>query len=107
MVDIKLTHNQIDITILALNDFGALSVMLVETKKHVTYPSIYLLIKLVLIILVAIASVKIVFSGMTCVKNSLRNSMCDQLLNDCLVIFIEKMCSYKFPMMMSWIDSRK
>ncbi|KAL8515800.1 hypothetical protein ACS0TY_014481 [Phlomoides rotata] len=73
-----------------LNDLGALSVMLVETKKHVTYPTIYLLIKLVLILSVATASVERVFSGMTYVKNRLQNNMGDQLLSDWLVTFIEK-----------------
>ncbi|XP_057791603.1 uncharacterized protein LOC131008657 [Salvia miltiorrhiza] len=46
--------------------------------------------KLVLILPVATASVERVFSGMTYVKNKLRNSMGDQVLNDCLVTFIEK-----------------
>ncbi|KAL8508605.1 hypothetical protein ACS0TY_019014 [Phlomoides rotata] len=64
--------------------------MLVEKKKHVTYPIIYLLIKLVLILSVATVGVERVFSGMTYVKNRLQNSMSDQLLNDCLVTFIEK-----------------
>ncbi|KAL3639795.1 hypothetical protein CASFOL_014763 [Castilleja foliolosa] len=73
-----------------LHGLGSLSMMLVETQKHVTYPAIYLLIKLMLILPVATAGVERVFSGMTFVKNKLRNSMGDQLLNDCLVTFIEK-----------------
>ncbi|XP_057802928.1 uncharacterized protein LOC131018221 [Salvia miltiorrhiza] len=80
-----------------LNDLGALSMMLVETKKHETYPTIYLLIKLVLILPVATAGVERVFSGMTYVKNRLRNSMGDQLLNDCLVTFIEKNMFLQIP----------
>ncbi|KAL8498282.1 hypothetical protein ACS0TY_021563 [Phlomoides rotata] len=80
--------------------------MLVKTKKYVTYPIIYLLIKLVLILPVATAGVERVISGMTYVKNRLRNSMGDQLLNDCLVTFIEKNV-FIFPMKMLWIVSRK
>ena len=39
---------------------------------------------------VATASVERVFSAMTIVKNKLRNSLGDQILNDCLIIFIER-----------------
>ncbi|XP_021765932.1 zinc finger MYM-type protein 1-like [Chenopodium quinoa] len=73
-----------------LNDLNSLSMMLVKTNKHKTFPLIHLLIKLMLILPVATASVERVFSAMTCVKNKLRNSMGDQLMNDCLITFIEK-----------------
>ncbi|XP_021725924.1 zinc finger MYM-type protein 1-like [Chenopodium quinoa] len=73
-----------------LNDLNSLSMMLVKTNKHKTFPLIHLLIKLMLILPVATTSVERVFSAMTCVKNKLRNSMGDQLMNDCLVTFIEK-----------------
>ena len=43
-----------------------------------------------MILPVATASVERVFSAMTYVKSKLRNSMGDQLMNDCLVTFIEK-----------------
>ncbi|XP_057538192.1 uncharacterized protein LOC130815725 [Amaranthus tricolor] len=73
-----------------LDDINSLSMMLVETKRHETFPLIHLLIKLMLILPVATASVERVFSAMTYVKSKLRNSMGDQLMNDCLVTFIEK-----------------
>ncbi|XP_057802841.1 uncharacterized protein LOC131018137 [Salvia miltiorrhiza] len=73
-----------------LEDISSLSMKFVETKRHMTYPLVFLLIKLVLILLVATASMERVFSGMTYVKNKLRNSMGDQVLYDCLVTFIEK-----------------
>ncbi|XP_010675554.2 uncharacterized protein LOC104891545 [Beta vulgaris subsp. vulgaris] len=67
-----------------------LSIKLVETKKHETHSKVYLLLKLVLILPVATASVERAFSTMTMIKNKLRNSMGDGLLNDCLVTFLEK-----------------
>ncbi|GJW18872.1 zinc finger MYM-type protein 1-like protein [Tanacetum coccineum] len=73
-----------------LKDVGDLSLKLVELKKHTTYDLVYLLIKLVLILPVATASVERTFSAMTYVKNKLRNSIGDQFLNDCLVTYIEK-----------------
>ncbi|XP_047950942.1 zinc finger MYM-type protein 1-like [Salvia hispanica] len=74
-----------------LRDISSLLVKLVETKKKdVAYSRVALLIKLILILPVATASVERVFSGMTFVKNKLRNSMGYQPLNDCLVTFIEK-----------------
>ena len=64
--------------------------MLVETNKNMTYNLVYKLLKLVLTLPVATASVERVFSSMNFVKNKLRNKMGNQLLNDCLVTFIEK-----------------
>jgi hypothetical protein len=54
------------------------------------YPYVYKLLKLVLVLPLATASVERVFSVMNYVKDKLRNRMRDQLLNDCLVIFIER-----------------
>ena len=59
--------------------------MLVETKKHLVYDLIYLLLKLI-----ATANIERVFSAMGLVKNKLRNSMGDELLNHCLVTLIER-----------------
>jgi hypothetical protein len=73
-----------------LNSLGELSIKLVETNKHALYDLVYLLLKLVLILPVATTSVERVFSTMSLVKNTLRNSMDDKLLNDCLVTFMER-----------------
>ncbi|XP_074297557.1 uncharacterized protein LOC141628297 [Silene latifolia] len=73
-----------------LKDIGQVSMALVATNKHLSYELVYLLIRLVLILPVATANVERAFSAMTYVKNKLRNCMGDQLLNDCLVTFIEK-----------------
>ena len=73
-----------------LNNLGDLSIKLVQTKKHEIYKLLYLLLKLVLLLSVATASVERVFSAMSLVKNKLRNSMDDQFFNDCLVTFIER-----------------
>ncbi|EAZ41678.1 hypothetical protein OsJ_26213 [Oryza sativa Japonica Group] len=58
-----------------------LSTMLVATKKHTAYEFVYKLLKLVLILPVATASVERVFSSMNYVKNKLRNRMGEQYLN--------------------------
>nr|XP_017227203.1 PREDICTED: uncharacterized protein LOC108203026 isoform X3 [Daucus carota subsp. sativus] len=73
-----------------LKTLGELSMKLVETGKYITHESVYLLLKLVLILPVATASVERVFSGMTQVKAKLRNSMGDQMLNDCLLTYQER-----------------
>jgi hypothetical protein len=67
-----------------------LSVMLVQTKKSIKYDIVYKLLKLVLVLPVATATVERVFSSMNYMKNQLRNKMRDQYLNDCLVTFIER-----------------
>ncbi|GFP93199.1 transmembrane protein 258 [Phtheirospermum japonicum] len=96
-LDIFIENMRKDVKFRDLNDLGSLSMMLVEIKKHVTYPAIYLIIKLMLILPVTTASVERVFSGMTYVKNRLRNSMGDQLLNNCLVTFVEKDMFLQIP----------
>jgi hypothetical protein len=56
-----------------LNNLVDLSVKLVETKRDKVYHWVYLLIKLVLLLPVATASVERIFSAMTFIKNKLRN----------------------------------
>jgi hypothetical protein len=73
-----------------VNHIGDLSILLVETKKHVVYDLVYMLLKLILFLPVATVNVETVFSAMSLVKNKLRNSMGDDLLNHCLVTFIER-----------------
>ncbi|KAL7119944.1 hypothetical protein ACP275_02G092900 [Erythranthe tilingii] len=62
---------------------------LVAKRKNVTYPLVYLLLKLSLILPVATASVERIFSAMKIVKSDIRNRMGDQMLNDVLVSYIE------------------
>ena len=63
---------------------------MIEMKKNVSYPLIYLLVTLALIILVTTATVKRTFSTMNIIKNRLRNQIGDQWMNDCLVTYIKK-----------------
>ena len=63
---------------------------MIEMKKNISYPLVYLLVTLTLILLVATTTVERVFSTMNIIKNRLRNQIRDQWMNDCLVIYIEK-----------------
>ncbi|CAO2823885.1 unnamed protein product [Amaranthus hypochondriacus] len=72
-----------------VKNLNELSIKLVETKKHESHQDVYLLLKLVLLLPVATASVERSFSGMNYIKNKVRNSMGDQLLNDNLVTYLE------------------
>jgi hypothetical protein len=66
-----------------LKSFSKLSVMLVTTKKYIKHDIVYKLLKLVLLLTFATASVERVFSIMNYMKNKLRNRMGDQYLNGC------------------------
>lgn len=68
--------------VLSVTLFVALSVKLVETRRHIVY-------NLVLLPSVATTNVERAFSAMSFVKNKLRNKMGDSLLDDYLVTFIE------------------
>ena len=69
---------------------GHLVEKMVEMKKNVSYPLVYSLVTLVLILLVTSTTVKRAFSTMNIIKNRLRNQIGDQWMNDCLVTYIEK-----------------
>ncbi|KAM3219335.1 hypothetical protein P3L10_023866 [Capsicum annuum] len=69
---------------------GELSRKLVETKKHLTYPLVFLLVKFVLLLPVVTASVERAFSAMKYIKNDLRNRMDDEFLDGCRVPYVEK-----------------
>ena len=75
---------------LELKGIGDLARKMVETNKDVIYPLVYLLVKLVLTLSVATATVERSFSAMKYIKNELRNRIGDQWLNDCLIVYIEK-----------------
>ena len=74
----------------AFRGIGQLVEKMVEMKKNVSYPLVYSLVTLALILLVAIAIVERAFSVMNIIKNRLHNQIRDQWMNDCLVTFIEK-----------------
>ncbi|XP_047257523.1 zinc finger MYM-type protein 1-like [Capsicum annuum] len=73
-----------------LGGLGELSRKLVETKKHLTYPLVFLLVKFALLLPVATASVERAFSAMKYIKNDLRNRMDDEFLDGCIVPYVEK-----------------
>ena len=57
---------------------GQLVEKMIEMKKNVSYPLIYLLMILALILLVTTATVERAFSTMNIIKNRLRNQIGDQ-----------------------------
>lgn len=65
-----------------VNTIAELLVKLVDTNKHINYTLVYKLLKLVLVLPVATASVENVFSTMNYVKNKQRNRIGDEYLND-------------------------
>ncbi|KAL0825599.1 hypothetical protein Bca101_049276 [Brassica carinata] len=73
-----------------LEGLGDLARVMVETKKHLSHPLVYRLLKLVLTLPVATATVERSFSAMKIVKTTLRNRMGDEFLNDCMVCYTEK-----------------
>jgi hypothetical protein len=73
-----------------LNGISDLAKLMVQTNNHITFPLVYQLLKLVLILPVATASVERCFSAMNVVKKKLRNKMGDQFMSDCLICYVEK-----------------
>ena len=62
----------------AFKGIGQLVEKMIEMKKNVSYPLVYSLVTLTLILLVAIATVERAFSTMNIIKNRLHNQIGDQ-----------------------------
>ncbi|XP_015068601.1 zinc finger MYM-type protein 1-like [Solanum pennellii] len=73
-----------------LKGISDLAKVLIKSDLHQTWPLVYLLIKLTLILPVATASVERAFSSMKYIKNELCNSIGDEFLNGCLVCYVER-----------------
>ncbi|KAK4278543.1 hypothetical protein QN277_016378 [Acacia crassicarpa] len=89
-LDTYIADVQLDPDFLNLQGIADLAKRMVEKKKHIVYPLVYLLLKLALTLPVATASVERAFSAMKHIKTDLRNRIGDEWLNDCLVPYIEK-----------------
>ena len=99
MSQVSFLDNQLEIYIhgmqsieefLAFRGIGQLVENMVEMKKNVSYPLVYSLVTLALILLVATATAERAFSTMNIIKIRLRNQIGDQWMNDCLVTYIDK-----------------
>ena len=93
----------------AFRGIGQLVEKMVEMKKNASYPLVYSLVTLTLILLVVTATVERAFSIMNIIKNRLRNQIGDQWINDCLVTYIEKdiFKTTKCEKIMQWFQNMK
>jgi hypothetical protein len=73
-----------------LNSIGELSQKMVQTRKNQYYPLVYRLLKLVLVLPVATATVERCFSAMKLVKTYLSNKIGDDHLSYRLICYVEK-----------------
>jgi hypothetical protein len=63
---------------------------MVETRKHLCYHLVYRLLKLVLVLTIATATVERCFSAMKIVKTYLRNCIGNDYMSHCLICYVEK-----------------
>jgi hypothetical protein len=73
-----------------LQSISDLAKLMVDTRKHLSYPLVYRLLKLALTLPVATATVERCFSAMKIVKSALRNKIGDEFLSFSLICYIEK-----------------
>jgi len=73
-----------------INTISELSQKIVEIRKDRCYPLVYQLLKLVLVLPIATATVERIFSGMKIVKTSLSNRIGDTYLSNRLICYVEK-----------------
>ncbi|KAJ9563852.1 hypothetical protein OSB04_009012 [Centaurea solstitialis] len=79
-----------DVRFANLSGIADLARLMVETRKHLSHPLVYRLLKLTLVLPVATATVERCFSAMKLVKTDLRNRIADDFLNAALICTIEK-----------------
>ena len=73
-----------------LKGIGQLAEKMVEMKEDVSFPLVYSLMTLVLILPITTTIVERAFSALNIIKNQLHNRIGDQWMNNYLVIYIEK-----------------
>ncbi|GJS47665.1 zinc finger MYM-type protein 1-like protein [Tanacetum coccineum] len=73
-----------------INSIADLAIMMVKKRKHISYPLVYRLLKLALVLPVATASVERCFSAMKIVKSDPRNRIGEGFLNSCVISVVEK-----------------
>ena len=73
----------------ACHDFRRLAIQMVTSERNITFPLVYRLIKLALLLPVATATVERAFSAMNIIKTDLRNRMSDEWLNDSILVHLE------------------
>ncbi|XP_071728122.1 uncharacterized protein [Rutidosis leptorrhynchoides] len=64
--------------------------VMVETRKYLSYPLVYRLLKLALVLPVATATVERCLSAMKIVKSNLRNRIGEEFLNACVICAVER-----------------
>lgn len=74
----------------SLQDIGNVARKMVKVGYHTTFPLVYRVIELILVLPVATATVERAFSAMKIVKTDLRNKIGDDFLTDALVCYIER-----------------
>ncbi|XP_016558546.2 zinc finger MYM-type protein 1-like [Capsicum annuum] len=81
LVNYIIDVREIDKRFSNLGGVGEHARKLVETKKHLSYPLVFLLVTFALPLLVVTASVERAFSAMKYIKNDLRNQIDDEFLD--------------------------
>ncbi|XP_024979012.1 uncharacterized protein LOC112516226 [Cynara cardunculus var. scolymus] len=79
-----------DVRFANLNGIADLARLMVATRKHLSHPLVYRLLKLTLVLPVATAMIERWFSVMKLVKTDLCNRIGDDFLNYALICAIEK-----------------
>jgi len=72
-----------------LRRIGELLRKLFQTKKHMSFPPLYLVVQLALPLPVSTSTVERVFSAMKIIKTSLRNRISDEFLNYTVITSFE------------------
>jgi hypothetical protein len=78
-----------DSRFLDINGIGDLCRKLIETKKHTTFPLMFILLRLTMILPVATATMEHAFSAMKYINSNLCNRTGDGFSYDCMISYAE------------------
>jgi len=80
---------KIDKDFYTCTDLGNLAEKMVQSDRHTSFPLVYRLIELALILLVATTTVERAFSAMNIIQTEWRNKMNDDWMNNSMICYIE------------------
>jgi hypothetical protein len=89
-LNIYIDNMRADARFVQVATISELGKLIVDTNKNFSFPLVYRLFKLVLVLPIATALVEMCFSVVKIVKTDLRNRISDGFMNDCVICFVDQ-----------------
>jgi hypothetical protein len=89
-LNIYIDNMRADARFVQVATISELGKLIVDTNKIFSFPLLYRLFKLVLVLPIATTSMEMCFSVVKIMKTELRNRISDGFMNDCVICFVDQ-----------------